>query len=106
MPRAYSQKGGSEGEPSVPFCEKGGARKRADVFLHRKTEQSELCSDVVCLKGFEPPTLWFVGAYSMFYLSLLCVVLRYLKPKQTAVYRQNLTACACRFLYSAISVIL
>ena len=41
------------GEPSVPFCEKGGARKRADVFLHRKTEQSELCSDVVAELGFE-----------------------------------------------------
>ena len=34
-------------KPSVTFCERGGARKRADVFLQRKTEQSELCSDVV-----------------------------------------------------------
>ena len=77
-----------------------------DFSVIEKSEWSKVHSDVVCLKGFEPPTLWFVGAYSMFYLSLLCVVLRYLKPKQTAVYRQNLTACACRFLYSAISVIL
>ena len=44
------------GEPSVTFCDKGGARKRADVFLHRKTEQSELCSDVVGMTGFEPAT--------------------------------------------------
>ena len=27
------------------FCEKGGARRWAEVFLYRKTEQSELCSD-------------------------------------------------------------
>ena len=45
------------GEPSVPFCEIGGARKRADVFLHRKTEQSELCSDVVLETGIEPVRL-------------------------------------------------
>ena len=39
------------GEPSVTFCERGGARKRADglSFCRRqknKPEQSGLCSDV------------------------------------------------------------
>ena len=42
------------GEPSVTFHEKGGARQRADVFLQRKTEQSELCSIVVPKTGIEP----------------------------------------------------
>lgn len=32
---------------------KGGARKRADVFPQRKTEQSELCSDVEERMRFE-----------------------------------------------------
>ena len=32
---------------NAAFRERAGARKRADIFLHRKTEQSELCSDVV-----------------------------------------------------------
>ena len=36
------------------FCTKEGARKRADVFLQRKTEQSELCSDMAYPGGFEP----------------------------------------------------
>ena len=45
------------GKPSVPFCEKEGARKRAIVFLNKeKTEQSELCSDVVRLMRFERTT--------------------------------------------------
>ena len=39
------------GEPSVTFCERGNAEKRADVFLARKTEQSELCSDMVETEG-------------------------------------------------------
>ena len=43
-------------DANVPFCEKGGARQRADVFLQRKTEQSELCSDVGAGAGFEPTT--------------------------------------------------
>ena len=34
------------------FYEKGGARKRADVFLQRKTEQSELYSDVALTLNF------------------------------------------------------
>ena len=42
------------GEPNVPFCERGGARQRADVFLQRKTEQSSLCSDVEAPPGIEP----------------------------------------------------
>jgi len=35
---------------------KGGARQRADVFFsaEKKTEQSELCSDVVRQMGLEP----------------------------------------------------
>ena len=41
----------------IVLWEKEGARKRANVFLKRKTEQSELCSDVVVeIGGFEPPT--------------------------------------------------
>ena len=44
------------GEPSVTFCERGNAEKRADVFLARKTEQSELCSDMVETEGLEPAT--------------------------------------------------
>ena len=39
---------------NAAFRERAGARKRADIFLHRKTEQSELCSDVVEGDGFEP----------------------------------------------------
>ena len=39
---------------NVTFCGRGGARKQADVFLQRKTEQSELCSDVVTRRGIEP----------------------------------------------------
>ena len=47
------------GEPSVTFCERGGARERADdlFFCHRqknKSEQSELCSDMAEKEGFEP----------------------------------------------------
>lgn len=49
---------------------KGAARERADgVYFcrrHKKTpEQSKLCSDVVRLKGFEPPTYWFVASHSI-----------------------------------------
>lgn len=28
------------GDPSVPFCEKGGARQRVDDFFVKKSEQS------------------------------------------------------------------
>ena len=47
------------GEPSVPFCGKGGARERADgVFfasgIKKTSEQSGLCSDVVPAAGVEP----------------------------------------------------
>ena len=31
----------------------------------KTSEQSELCSDVVRLKGFEPPTYWFVASHSI-----------------------------------------
>ena len=49
------------GGRSETFCERGGARKRADglFFCQRqknKPEQSELCSDVVGIAGFEPAT--------------------------------------------------
>ncbi len=40
------------GKPSVTFCERGEARKRADDFLHKKSKQSELCFDVVGMTGF------------------------------------------------------
>lgn len=40
----------------VDFLGKGGARKRADVFLQRKTEQSGLCSEVAPPTGIEPIT--------------------------------------------------
>ena len=62
-----SQKVGSETKPvarafinragdlNVTFCGKGGARKRADIFLQKKVEQSELCSSLVGEGGFEPP---------------------------------------------------
>ena len=45
-------------ELSVTFHERGGARKRADdlFFQKNKSEQSELCSDVVEVTGFEPAT--------------------------------------------------
>ena len=43
----------------MTFCERGGARERADglFFCQRqknKSEQSELCSDVVPVVGLEP----------------------------------------------------
>ena len=48
------------GEPSVTFCERGGARERADglFFCQRqknKPEQSVLCSDVARRRRFELP---------------------------------------------------
>ena len=45
------------GEPSVTFCEKGGARERADglFLLKNKPEQSGLCSDVGTTKKMQPP---------------------------------------------------
>ena len=52
--RRYARVYKGIGETSVTFFGKGGARERADVFLHRKTEQSVLCSDVVPLAGVEP----------------------------------------------------
>ncbi len=51
-------------DANVPFCEKGGARQRADVFLQRKTEQSELCSDVAPRVGLEPTTTRLTAAGS------------------------------------------
>ena len=43
------------GKPSVTFCERGEARKRADDFFAQKTsKQSELCFDVVRITGLEP----------------------------------------------------
>ena len=44
------------GDGSVTFCGKGGARERADIFLHKKMEQSELCSDVELLIRLELTT--------------------------------------------------
>ena len=49
------------GEPSMAFCERGGARKQADglSFCHRqknKPEQSGLCSGMAYPGGFEPLT--------------------------------------------------
>ncbi len=35
------------------------------IFYKKSSEQSELYSDVVRLKGFEPPTFWFVAKHSI-----------------------------------------
>ena len=53
-----------------PLIQKRGARERTDdVLLFRRnkntSEQSILYSDVVRLKGFEPPTYWFVASHSI-----------------------------------------
>ena len=42
---------------AVTFFGKGGARQQADVFLQRKTEQSELCSDVEKPNGLDAKVL-------------------------------------------------
>ena len=34
-------------------------------WAKKTSEQSKLCSDVVRLKGFEPPTFWFVAKHSI-----------------------------------------
>ena len=49
------------------FLRKRMSKKAGGCFsCQRKTEQSELCSDVVArYEGFEPPTFWFVAKHSI-----------------------------------------
>ena len=45
------------GEPSVPFCERGGTTARVTDFSKKeKSERSKVRSDVGAGEGFEPPT--------------------------------------------------
>ena len=64
----------------------------------RTSEQSELCSDVVRLKGFEPPTFWFVAKHSI----QLFVWLRHTNPNQTEAntpHKALIILCFPHFYY-------